>query len=237
MLYPLFLKLDGAPTLVVGAGTIAKHKAESLLSCGALVTMVAPDACPDVLALAAQGRVCLERRGFLPQDVDGKRLVIAATSLPEVNEAVMQRCRACGVLVNVVDDPARCDFYVPSVVERGRVQVAISTGGASPALARLLKAEIAAVLEPTLGTLRTWCPEPGNGSSRSCETKTTRRGALRTKPCFRARRVSGCRTGTWRGRIGRWKTCWNRFSSGRKGDDEARRTRGGTSGRGGTWRR
>lgn len=151
MLYPLFLKLEGAPALVVGAGIIAKHKAESLLACGATVTMVAPDACADVIGLVEQGRVRYERRGFLPEDVEGKRLVIAATSDTAVNEAVMQRCRARGVLVNVVDDPARCDFYVPSVVQRGRVQVAISTGGASPALARLLKAEIASVLEPTLG--------------------------------------------------------------------------------------
>lgn len=152
MLYPLFLKLDAAPTLVVGAGTIAKHKVVSLLRCGAAVTVVAPDACPKISSMADEGRLRLERRAFVPEDVDGKRLVIAATSDTAVNEAVMRRCRASGVLVNVVDDPERCDFYVPSVVERGRVQVAISTGGASPALSRKLKADVAAVLEPTLGS-------------------------------------------------------------------------------------
>ena len=151
MLYPLFLKLEGAPTLVVGAGTIAKHKAEALLSSGACVTMIAPQACADVRGMAAQGRVQLELRPFAPADVDGMRLVIAATSDTAVNEAVMRRCRSVGVLVNVVDDPARCDFYTPSLVQRGRVQVAISTGGASPAFARKLKNEIASVLEPTLG--------------------------------------------------------------------------------------
>jgi len=151
VLYPLFLKLEGAPTLVVGAGAIAKHKAEALLSSGASVTMVALQASADVLDMAASGRVQLELRPFAPEDVDGKRLVIAATSDAAVNEAVMRRCRAAGVLVNVVDDPDRCDFYTPSLVQRGRVQVAISTGGASPAFARKLKNEIAAVLEPTLG--------------------------------------------------------------------------------------
>jgi precorrin-2 dehydrogenase/sirohydrochlorin ferrochelatase len=101
--------------------------------------------------MAEQGRVRLHARPFRAEDVDGKRLVIAATSDADVNEAVMLRCRALGVLVNVVDDPSRCDFHVPAVVERGSVQVAISTGGASPALARRLKEEIGSVLEPTLG--------------------------------------------------------------------------------------
>ena len=137
--------------LVVGAGTIARHKAESLLACGAVVTVVAPSVCQAVRAMAEQGRVQLHERPFRGEDVDGKRLVIAATSEADVNEAVMRRCRALGVLVNVVDDPSRCDFHVPAVVERGGVQVAISTGGASPALSRRLKEEIGSVLEPTLG--------------------------------------------------------------------------------------
>jgi len=150
-LYPLFLKLDGSSALVVGAGAIASHKAEALLACGAEVTLVAPRIGHEVAELVSREEVILQRRGFSPADVDGKRLVIAATDDPEVNESVMQHCRTRGVLVNVVDDPARCDFFVPSVIRRGRVQVAISTGGASPALARKLKGDIAGVLEPTLG--------------------------------------------------------------------------------------
>ncbi len=150
-LYPLFLNLGGAPVLVVGAGTIARHKVESLLGCGAVVTVVAPNVCEALRAVAEQGRVRLKERPFRDEDVDGKRLVIAATSDERVNEAVMRRCRALGVLVNVVDDPSRCDFHVPAVVERGGVQVAISTGGASPALSRRLKEELGSVLEPTLG--------------------------------------------------------------------------------------
>jgi siroheme synthase-like protein len=137
--------------LVVGAGTIARHKAESLLGCGAVVTVVAPSVSEAVREMAEQGRLRLHERPFRGEDVDGKRLVIAATSDAVVNEVVMQRCRALGVLVNVVDDPSRCDFHVPAVVERGGVQVAISTGGASPALSRRLKEEIGSVLEPTLG--------------------------------------------------------------------------------------
>lgn len=151
MHFPLFLNIDSAPTLVVGAGVIAWHKAESLLACGAVVTMVALEACEEVLTLISEGRVRFLQREFRPADVDGMRLVIAATDDVNVNEAVMRRCRELGVWVNVVDDPARCDFYVPAVVHRGRVQVAISTEGASPALSRRLKEEISGVLEPTLG--------------------------------------------------------------------------------------
>jgi len=141
-LFPLFLSLANAPVLVVGAGKIAKHKAQSLLRCDALVTMVAPDACEEVRAMAL---------AFREQDVDGKRLVIAATGDATINETVMRRCRALGVWVNVVDDPSRCDFHIPAVVERGKVQVAISTGGASPALSRMLKEQLGGHLEPSLG--------------------------------------------------------------------------------------
>lgn len=151
MLYPLFLKLEGVPVLVVGAGTIALHKIESLLDCGASVSVVAPDACESVLELVRAGRVAYRTKRFHPEDVDGMRLVVAATSDAAVNDAVKVRCRELGVWINVVDDPERCDFYVPSVVRRGGVQVAISTGGASPALARVLKGEIGALLEPSLG--------------------------------------------------------------------------------------
>ncbi|HPB97738.1 MAG TPA: bifunctional precorrin-2 dehydrogenase/sirohydrochlorin ferrochelatase [Polyangiaceae bacterium] len=150
-LFPLFLSLANAPVLVVGAGKIAKHKAQSLLRCDALVTMVAPDACEEVRAMALAGKVVFYARAFREQDVDGKRLVIAATGDATINETVMRRCRALGVWVNVVDDPSRCDFHIPAVVERGKVQVAISTGGASPALSRMLKEQLGGHLEPSLG--------------------------------------------------------------------------------------
>ena len=151
VLYPLFLKLSGAQVLVVGAGPIAAQKIRSLLRCDARVTVVAPEISPEVEALAADASVSLERRTFREDDVDGKRLVVASTSDADVNESVMRRSRELGVFVNVVDDPARCDFFVPAVMERGRVQVAVSTGGASPALARRIKQDIGEVLEPTLG--------------------------------------------------------------------------------------
>jgi siroheme synthase-like protein len=162
VLYPLFLKLSGAAVLVVGAGPIAAHKIRSLLRCGARVTVVAPRVSREVEALSEDALVSLERRAFRDEDVDGKRLVVASTNDVGVNEHVMRRCRALGVLVNVVDDPDRCDFFVPAVVDRGRVQVAISTGGASPALARRIKQDIDAALEPTLGVyaeLMAWARE------------------------------------------------------------------------------
>ena len=150
-LYPLFLDLAGAPVLVVGAGTISARKVESLLRCYAEVKVVAPSACAEILAIACQNRIDLELRVFAPADVVGKRLVIAATSSRDVNRAVSSACRASGVLVNAVDDPGQCDFYSAAVVERGMVQIAISTGGAVPALAALLRDEIGCQLEGSLG--------------------------------------------------------------------------------------
>jgi siroheme synthase-like protein len=146
----LFLKLEGHPVLVVGAGTVAAQKIGSLLRCGARVTVVAPHACEAVAAMARRGHIDLRLRAFELGDVDAQRLVIAATSEPHTNEIVMRCGRARRVLVNVVDDPERCDFYVPSVIDRGALQVAVSTQGASPALARTLRKEIERYLHPSL---------------------------------------------------------------------------------------
>ena len=150
-LYPMFLNLDGARVLVVGGGAVAARKVLSLARCGALATVVAPVVCDEIRALSDSYPIVLHGREFQPDDVAGKRLVIAATACADVNEAVVAECRRLGVWVNVVDDPARCDFHVPAVVERGPVQVAISTGGKVPTLSRWLKDELSEIIEPSLG--------------------------------------------------------------------------------------
>jgi uroporphyrin-III C-methyltransferase / precorrin-2 dehydrogenase / sirohydrochlorin ferrochelatase len=150
-LFPMFLKLDGKPCLVVGAGTIAAPKIASLLRASAQVTVIAPQALPQVEAWAREGRVHWLSREFAEDDVRGVFLVVAATNMREVNHAVAEAARAQGILINSVDDPPDCDFYYPSVVERGDLQIAVSTGGKSPALAQRLREELDALVAEDAG--------------------------------------------------------------------------------------
>jgi uroporphyrin-III C-methyltransferase/precorrin-2 dehydrogenase/sirohydrochlorin ferrochelatase len=140
--FPVFLNVRGRPCLVVGAGEIAARKVESLRRAGAQVCVVAPEACEDVKQLAAGDGVRWEQRGYRATDLDTVRLVIAATDNRDLNSAISSDAQARGIPVNVVDDPDLCTFIVPSIVERGAVLVAISTGGASPTLAKVLRERI-----------------------------------------------------------------------------------------------
>ena len=141
-LFPLFVKLDGRPCLVVGAGPVGEAKIASLLRAGATVRVVAPRATRTVRAWARAGRIFWEARGFDPADLDGAFLVVAATSSVDLHERVFWEAKRQGILCNVVDDPERCDFYYPAVVQRGPLQIAISTGGLSPALAQRLRRKL-----------------------------------------------------------------------------------------------
>ncbi|WP_080796961.1 precorrin-2 dehydrogenase/sirohydrochlorin ferrochelatase family protein [Arabiibacter massiliensis] len=140
--YPVFLDLQGMRALVVGGGEVAARKVVGLLDAGAQVRVVAAKACARLASWADEGLVELEERVFCPGDVEGAFVVFCATDDPQVNEAVFAEAEAAGVLVNVVDDPARCRFIVPSVVRRGALQVAVSTGGAAPAYAKRLRREL-----------------------------------------------------------------------------------------------
>ena len=150
-LLPVFLKLDGRPGLLVGAGAVALEKIGSLLKTGLRLRVVAPNAVPEVRQLAIEGRLEWIERPFEFSDLDGNFLVIAATDSAEVNAAVYQRARARGILANSVDDPPHCDFYFGSVVSRGELQIAISTAGESPAVAQRLRREIDEQLPEDLG--------------------------------------------------------------------------------------
>jgi precorrin-2 dehydrogenase len=138
----MFLKLEDRPCLVVGAGTVAEGKISSLLLAGATVRVVAPQANAAVQEWARTGVIRCESREFCPLDLDGVFLVIAATSSNKVNESVFREAQSRNVLCNVVDDPEHCHFYYPAVVRRGRLQIAISTAGESPALAQKLRREL-----------------------------------------------------------------------------------------------
>jgi precorrin-2 dehydrogenase / sirohydrochlorin ferrochelatase len=141
-LFPMFVKLDGRRCLVVGAGTVAEAKIESLLAAGASVRVIAPKSTPRVREWARDGRVEWSAREFDVDDLSGVFLVIAATNSPLLHDEIYAEARRRGVLCNAVDEPQRCDFYFPAVVRRGELQIAISTGGLSPALAQRLRREL-----------------------------------------------------------------------------------------------
>lgn len=157
-LFPIFLKLEGRKCLVVGAGKVALEKITSLLQADASIHVVAPVACDAIEELVSQGSITLERRGFLEADVEGKVIVVTATDVREVNRAVFLAAERRGVLCNSVDDPPNCDFYFASIVQRGPLQVAISTAGESPAFAQRLRREIDAQLPANVGP---WLAEIG----------------------------------------------------------------------------
>jgi len=147
-LFPMFLKLSNRPCLVVGAGAIAESKIASLLDAGGHVRVVAPEATPQVRTWAQSKALDWHQRPFEPADLDGMFLVIAATSSTELHERIFEEASRRSVLCNIVDVPALCDFYYPSVVQRGALQIAISTAGQSPALAQRLRKQLEAQFGP-----------------------------------------------------------------------------------------
>src|SRR6201996_7029599 len=157
-LFPMFVKLTARPCVVVGAGAIAEGKIEALLQAEARGRGIAPEALPRVGEWAEAGEIEWERREYREGDLAGAFLVVAATATAAVNRAVFAEATERGVLCNAVDDPPFCDFYFPSVVRRGELQIAISTAGESPALAQRLRKEINAALPLDTGE---WLMELG----------------------------------------------------------------------------
>jgi siroheme synthase-like protein len=143
-LYIACLKLTGRRCVVVGGGEVGLEKVEGLLACSGDVTLVAPFAVPALERLAAEGSIRWERREYAGrEDLDGAFMVIAATDDTDVNIRIFDDAEERAMLVNVVDVPPLCNFILPAIVRTGPLAIAISTGGASPALAKRMKAEIA----------------------------------------------------------------------------------------------
>jgi len=157
-LFPLFLKLAGRPCLIVGGGVVAEAKMQGLLRCGAEVRVVASEATPGIREAAIAGRIVWDERPFLPADLAGVFLVVAATNSAELHEEIFRRCQQAGILCNAVDEPERCDFYYPAIVRRGALQLAISTAGHSPFLAQRLRHELEERFGPEYGP---WLEEIG----------------------------------------------------------------------------
>lgn len=137
--YPLYANLAGEPVVVVGGGAVAERKVCTLLEHGAAVTVIAPELIDELAGLSDEGRVRWVQRAYEPGDTADALLVVCATDDTAVNEAVYAEAQGRHQLVNVVDVPALCNFIVPSVLRRGRLQIAVSTGGASPSAAREIR--------------------------------------------------------------------------------------------------
>lgn len=153
---PIFCRLDNKPVLLVGGGEVAERKARLLLDAGAQLTVVAPDLDPELAELAANGSIEWLAGEFAPQQLTGKWLVVAATDRREVNALVYQSANRARIFANVVDDPKRSSFIMPSIIDRSPLMVAISSGGKAPVLARLLREKLEALLPQHLGAVATF---------------------------------------------------------------------------------
>lgn len=150
-LYPVFLELSRCRVLVVGGGAVALRKVEGLVEAGGRPVVVAPETAPGLRALAERAGLELRPRPYRAGDAEGFHLVFAATDRPEVNARVAREAEAAGGLASVADDAEGSAFHVPATVRRGPVVAALSTGGASPLLARRLRERVEAVVTPGVG--------------------------------------------------------------------------------------
>ncbi len=173
--YPISLSLEGKPCLVVGGGQVALRKVKSLLDAGARVSVVSPEFCEGLRKLKGVRRI---KRRFVDGDVAGAVLVYAATNDAPLNAAVAAAARKRGALVNVVDTPGECDFIVPSTLNRGEMTISISTGGASPALARRLRLELERLFPKSYGRFVALLARLRAEVARSVPDPARRRAAL-----------------------------------------------------------
>jgi siroheme synthase-like protein len=142
--YPIVLEMTGRLVVVVGGGTVAERKVEHLLDAGARVTIVSPVVTARLASWVSAGRVRHIARPYRDGDLCGHELAFVATDDGAVNADASREARVRGVLINAVDDPAHCDFILPSILRRGDLVVAVTTGGASPALARAIREDLEA---------------------------------------------------------------------------------------------
>ena len=171
----IFYRIEDKPCLVIGGGAIAARKAEVLLKAGGRVKVVAPEIGERVEELADKGLLEIDRRGFDDRDIESMACIIAATDDAELNSRVSRLARDRGIPVNVVDNPDLCSFVMPSRIDRDPVQIAISTGGASPVLARLLRARLESEIPGAYGELARLAEEFRDSVKQSLPDVDTRR--------------------------------------------------------------
>ncbi len=150
-LYPIFLNLAGRNCLVAGGGKVAERKVAILLEYNAWVKVVSPECTAEIAAWASQGRIAMHSRTFEAQDLEETSLVFAATGDVHANSHITSLCREKGIWVNAVDDPPNCDFFVPSILRRESLCIAVSTEGKSPLLAAKLRRDLEELIPPEYG--------------------------------------------------------------------------------------
>lgn len=151
--FPIFMRLQDQPCLLVGGGEVGLRKARLLLSAGARLTVVSPQLAPELAQMAARGEVQHIAANFDPAHVGGQKLVIAATDVREVNRLVSDTAQALGIPANVVDDPELSSYITPAIVDRSPLVIAVSTGGGVPVLARLVRARLESLIPAGFGRL------------------------------------------------------------------------------------
>lgn len=159
--YPIYIDIEDRAVLIVGGGTVCARKAETMMRYGGRVTIVSPEITDEIAAWERDGVLAVRRKMYEESDLEGASIVIASTDDQCVNARVARDCRRRRIPVNVVDVTHLCEFIVPAIIEKGSIQIAISTGGKSPALARTLKEDMRRMIGPEyaevndlLGTLR-----------------------------------------------------------------------------------
>jgi len=151
--YPLFLDISRRLCIVIGGGNVAERKVERLLACGACVEVIGKRLTPTLATLVGEGKIVHHDTDYEEALIHGAFLIIGATDSDAVNERIARDARALKIPVNIVDEPTRCDFILPSIVERGDLAIAVSTGGKSPALAKKLRKELEAAYGPEYAVL------------------------------------------------------------------------------------
>jgi siroheme synthase-like protein len=159
--YPIFIDIEDHRVVIIGGGNVCARKAEAMMNYGAQVTVVSPDFTEEIEQWARRGQLQIRRKRYDESDLDGAAIVIASTDDESVNTQIAADCRRRHIPVNVVDVTPLCEFIVPAIVDKGSVQIAVSTGGKSPALARTLKEDLQRLVGPEydevnelLGSLR-----------------------------------------------------------------------------------
>jgi precorrin-2 dehydrogenase/sirohydrochlorin ferrochelatase len=159
--YPIYIDVEDHDVVIIGGGEVCARKAETMMRYGARVTIVSPKFTPEIEAWANDGLLTLRTKRYDASDLDSAAIAIASTNDTSVNEQIAADARARKLPVNVVDVTPLCEFIVPAIIQKGSVQIAISTGGKSPALARTLKEDLIRSIGPEyaevndiLGTLR-----------------------------------------------------------------------------------
>jgi precorrin-2 dehydrogenase / sirohydrochlorin ferrochelatase len=159
--YPIYLDIEDRNVVIIGGGNVCARKAETMMKYGARVTIVSPEFTDEIEQWAREGSLTIRRKPYEDSDLDGANIVIASTDHQDVNEQIAADCRARRIPVNVVDVTPLCEFIVPAIIEKGSIQIAVSTGGKSPALARTLKEDLQRAIGPeyaevndVLGSLR-----------------------------------------------------------------------------------